>query len=96
MSLSHQLLWRKVPLGILEVPCSRSFLPRREQQEAGMEGKEQCGCGRTRKVVVNPSQNPCLDTAQGCRAMGGAEELKEELLSQVPLPNVCIWLLAER
>lgn len=61
-----------------------------------MESKEQCRCGHTRTAVVNPSQNPCLDTAQGGRAVGRAEKLKKELLNQVPLPNVCIWLLAER
>lgn len=71
MSLSHQLLWRKVLLGIMGcVPCSDSFFPHREQKEAGMEGKEQRRCGHTRTVVVNPSQNSCLDTAQGGRAMG--------------------------
>lgn len=54
MSLSHQLLWRKVPLGIMGcVSCSHSFLPHRQQQEAGMENKEQCRWGHTRTVVVN-------------------------------------------
>lgn len=75
---------------------SHSFLHHKEQQEAGMESREPCRCDHTGTAVVNPSQNPCLDTAQGGRAVGRAEELKEELLNQVPLPNICIWLLADR
>lgn len=84
MSPSHRLPWRKVLPGVTGcLPCSRALLPSQGaagQQEARMEGKEQCRGGGTKAAVVNTSQSPCPGTTLGWQGHGESRGTEGEII----------------